>query len=173
MKIAVFTLLLFLHNSALAQEDSWTVDDSQTANPLPSDSILKWCDDSKKKVRYSQTPVEGYRLCGQIDAQKLCDPAGKRFISSDNNTAPNRSYKDCSIGERIMVKRLDPLPETESLELKPGEPMSDEERLEAHRQIESIKQSQDGDLARELQGLSKDLSEVVRGLRKGVGGKVD
>jgi len=167
------TLLLLLAIPRLAAADSWTVNtpDSQYSDSysLPhSDAILKWCADNK--VRYSKDPVPGYRLCGEIEAEKLCDPSGKRFISGSSKNAPY-AYKDCSIGPRITVIREEPLEPSQGFE--PVTPMTEEERLAAHEKIAEIKQNEAGELAKELMGLSTDLTAAVREMRKAMGAKVD
>ena len=175
MCIVTIALLALFSIELSHAEDSWVVDGIpepvETYTLPPSESILKWCEEGGKKVRYAQNPVPGYRLCGEIEALKLCDPSGRRFISTAQG-APY-TYRDCTVGKRIEVIRHDPLPEFTPQAILDPAPMSDAERLEAHKKIDEIRQNEAGDLARELQGLTTDLSEAIRTMRRGVGGKVD
>lgn len=167
MRQLSFPLLLLLATVASAQEDSWTYNTTQEETyTLPSsEEILKWCDQEGKKVRYSHDPVPGYRLCGELQTKKLCDPSGRRFIGQQN--APY-TYKDCTIGERIVVTRHEAENTT-----GPGEPMTQEEQQEAQERLTEIQQNEAGELARQLQGMSVDLSQAIRSMRKSMGAKID
>lgn len=125
---SLLLILLFLSSLTWAEEDSWTL--PETITLLCSDSILKWCDG--RKVRYLQTPPPGYKLCGEIAAQKLCNPSGRRFISP-GSTPPNQVYKDCALGERIIVERIDLIEPGEQFNPQISEPMSKKEHVEAER----------------------------------------
>lgn len=153
-------LIATLLTPALAEEDSWTLPE---AFELPaSDSILKWCDG--KKVRYSQTPPPGYKLCGEIATNKLCDPSGRRFISA-GGSPPNQAYKDCALGERIIVERIDPLEPGDQFNPAISEPMSEKEYLEAEKRLNELSRRQSHGMALDLQGLSDELMKAVRAMQ--------
>ncbi len=183
---ALFFLSLISPLSSLA-EDSWIVPDGQMQNrqgsyALPAGDILKWCEHRTKKVRYSQTPVPGYELCGDLQAVKLCNASGKRFISKPGKELPAADYKDCSAGQRITVIRHDPLPErvassvgqlvsSQELplmkvfgELSAPQPMDDKEYSQALKDFKKHRAKSGDPLVRDLQAFSLPLAELFKKL---------
>jgi len=178
VKAFALTIVVLHASLALAEDDQWTIGPesaqgtpqgatAQQEKPLPAGSILKWCEENGKKVRYSQTFVPGYRLCGEVETSTLCDPSGRRFISSPGAPTPSIAYKDCSLGERIKVVRSEPLPTPEPGELPPlpsAEPMTRAEKAAAKKDLARIQKDQEGELAREIQGIMQELSKAMNGL---------
>lgn len=157
---SLLLILLFLSSLTWAEEDSWTL--PETITLLCSDSILKWCDG--RKVRYLQTPPPGYKLCGEIAAQKLCNPSGRRFISP-GSTPPNQVYKDCALGERIIVERIDLIEPGEQFNPQISEPMSEKEHVEAEKRLNDLSRHQSQSVALDLQGLSDELMKAVQAMQ--------
>jgi hypothetical protein len=187
-KICCIIFCCFICN--ISQADDWTFkddppDNTSSVSPLPSGQVLKWCEINGKKIRYSSQNVPGYKICGEIKAEASCDPTGKRFISARKDSKTPYTFKDCSIKDRLVVKRLDPFgqelppvevpPLTESSttslssvgELvkdfsskgsKDSSAMSVEEILKARGEFRKLEEKQNGDLS---QGIADSLNQFV------------
>ncbi len=99
---SIFTCLLFvIISSALAEE--W---DLNKAVAPQGGGIVKLCQIGGSATRYSNVPVPGYEPCAALKTRTLCDAEGRKLITSSEK-APH-GYLDCSLGPRIVVKRLSP-----------------------------------------------------------------
>ncbi len=88
-----------------ARAEEWSPEKPHYAPTEASNRIIKWCEINGEKVRYSSANIalEGYEPCGQLAAQKSCDPIGKRYITKGGDSP--YSYRDCAVGPRIFIQR--------------------------------------------------------------------
>lgn len=172
--LIAFIVCLLLALPSLAEENEWTAPEEEK---LPSGEVLKWCEPNTGKIRYSTEVVPGYSVCGEVQTVKTCDPTGKRFISKDQK-APY-AFKDCSIGKRLTVVRLDPLtgeeipsaeaekPETaldkpsKSREIPEPDPMSTREIIDAKSTFDKLERDQQTQMAVDVQQIFQSLGQVL------------
>lgn len=114
-KIEFLTLLLGASVAVSAPisafAESWAVNEYAMPSKMASaDGVSKWCEVGGKKVRFSNTAVPGYEMCGGLAVRSICDAAGKKIFTR-SETLPY-GFRDCSEGPRIYIRRHEePLPQ--------------------------------------------------------------